>query len=65
MSCTTRPSKSIEQELQWRSEKRKEQKMLVDVVEAERVSRDIALAASCSFHVRDLEYFTSGIEGPC
>ena len=34
--------------VEWRSEKRKGQRMLVDVVEAEIVRRDIALAASCS-----------------
>ena len=33
--------------LQQRSEKMKEQNILVDVVEAEIVSRDIVLAASC------------------
>ena len=33
--------------VEWRSEKRKGQKVLVDVVEAEIVRRDIALTASC------------------
>ena len=33
--------------LQQRSEKMKEQKILVDIVEAEIVGRDIVLAASC------------------
>ena len=47
------------EKLQWRSEKRKEQKILVDVVEAERVGTDIALPASC-----ERKCFGSGIEEP-
>ena len=47
-SCTKRPSKSVKQQLQGRSEKRKEQKMVVNVVEAGIVGRDIASAASRS-----------------
>ena len=34
--------------VEWRSEQRNGQKILVDIVEAEMVGRDIALAASCS-----------------
>ena len=40
--------KAIKIAVEWRSEKRKGQNILVDVVEAEIASRDIALAASCS-----------------
>ena len=38
--------------MQWSSEKRKAQKMLVDVIEAEMVGRDISFAMSCPFHGR-------------